>query len=277
MNNSELETKILDMTKDVVKDVYVDTVKPAAKNIGGFLETLSGFFSNVVVYPLKKLNMEYEQKAIAFERQMQEKYNNIPEKNRVEPQLHIVGPAMESLKYNIMQDDLANMFSNLLLSDLDDRTQELCTPAFVKMIEQLSPNDAKVFKSIVEYCTKINSSLPICEIEIVLSNNHEQYYKNENIPKVVTDFTLFNLNEHTVSKSLQHLSALGIIELNYLKNFIDSSMYEKLTKQECVVKTLNYANKLSNDTFIANISDRGILFLTDIGLDFAKVCLRDSK
>ena len=96
MNNGEIEAKILDVTKGVVKDVYTDAVKPAAKNVGGFFGVLSGFFSNVVLYPLRKLNTEYEQKAIAFERQMQEKYNNIPEENRVEPQLHIVGPAMES-------------------------------------------------------------------------------------------------------------------------------------------------------------------------------------
>lgn len=38
MNNGEIEAKILDVTKGVVKDVYTDAVKPAAKNVGGFLE-----------------------------------------------------------------------------------------------------------------------------------------------------------------------------------------------------------------------------------------------
>lgn len=145
-NENIVKETALSVAKETAKDVYADTVQPTAKNVGGFFGTLSGFFNHVVMYPLKKLNIRYEQKAIAFEKEMEHKYNSIPEKERVEPQLHIVGPTMESLKYNIMDDDLAELFSNLLVSDMDMRTQNLCTPAFVKVIEQLSPVDARVFK-----------------------------------------------------------------------------------------------------------------------------------
>lgn len=101
-NENIVKETALSVAKETAKDVYADTVQPTAKNVGGFFGTLSGFFNHVVMYPLKKLNIRYEQKAIAFEKEMEHKYNSIPEKERVEPQLHIVGPTMESLKYNII-------------------------------------------------------------------------------------------------------------------------------------------------------------------------------
>ncbi len=55
-----------EVAKNVGKDVYTDVAHPAAKNIGNFFGTITGFFSEVVMYPLKKLNSKYECKAIEF-------------------------------------------------------------------------------------------------------------------------------------------------------------------------------------------------------------------
>ena len=100
MDNVDLKEIVVEATKEITTETYKDLAKPTMKGVGGFFGTLVGFFDKVVVYPLKKLNIEYEQKAIAFQRAMEEKYNNIPIENRCEPKLNIVGPAMETLKYN---------------------------------------------------------------------------------------------------------------------------------------------------------------------------------
>lgn len=180
-NENIVKETALSVAKETAKDVYADTVQPTAKNVGGFFGTLSGFFNHVVMYPLKKLNIRYEQKAIAFEKEMEHKYNSIPEKERVEPQLHIVGPTMESLKYNIMDDDLAELFSNLLVSDMDMRTQNLCTPAFVKVIEQLSPADARVFKAVFNECAKAET-IPICKVDLCKIDDEKRKIRKEYLP-----------------------------------------------------------------------------------------------
>lgn len=69
-NENIVKETALSVAKETAKDVYADTVQPTAKNVGGFFGTLSGFFNHVVMYPLKKLNIRYEQKAIAFEKEM---------------------------------------------------------------------------------------------------------------------------------------------------------------------------------------------------------------
>ena len=62
---------------------------------------------------IRCINIEYEQKAIAFQREMEKKYNNIPLENRCEPKINIVGPALEALKFNLLEDELREMFKNL--------------------------------------------------------------------------------------------------------------------------------------------------------------------
>lgn len=275
MNEEDILKDIaIESAKEVAKDVYEDAIQPTTKNIGGFFGTLSGFFNHVVMYPLKKLNIKYEQKAIAFEREMEQKYNNIPEQDRAEPELHIVGPTLESLKYNILDDDLAELFANLLISDMDTKTQNLCCPAFVKVIEQLSPNDAKVFKSLCSVCTK-NSALPICEIEIVDENNAKRRVQTELTPKYVTDNSPFSVDWHIISKSIQTLERLGLVELNFLKWFGNETMYEKLKSQKNIAFALQIIDFATGTKHAVNISSKGIMLLTDFGVDFAKVCMRN--
>lgn len=82
-NENIVKETALSVAKETVKEVYADTVQPTTKNVGVFFGTLSGFFNHVVMYPLKKLNIKYEQKAIAFEKEMEKKYNSIPEEVRL--------------------------------------------------------------------------------------------------------------------------------------------------------------------------------------------------
>lgn len=273
MSNDETKGKLIDMTKEVVKDVYADTVKPTAKNIGGFFGVLSGFFSNVVVYPLKKLNIEYEQKAIAFERQMQEKYNNIPEENRVEPQLHIVGPAMESLKYNIMDEDLSEMFSNLLVSDLDSRTQKFCTPAFIKIIEQLSPTDAKVYKEII--CNFKNCHIGVASIIFVKKGTDRHYIVN--MPEYFLTVEIGEVNNYDLILALENLQRLGLIEISFIEWWNDEKIYETLKQKAEVINFETYLKNSGIEDYDLKIGKKGVLKISGFSNNFAKVCLRGSK
>ena len=118
-NENIVKETALSVARETAKDVYSDAVQPTAKNVGGFFGTLSGFFNHVVMYPLKKLNIKYEQKAIAFEKEMEHKYNSIPEKERVEPQLHIVGPTNENpdlIDYKVLAVK-RELFGNINVTD----------------------------------------------------------------------------------------------------------------------------------------------------------------
>ena len=272
-NENFVKETALSVAKETAKDVYADTVQPTAKNVGGFFGTLSGFFNHVVMYPLKKLNIRYEQKAIAFEKEMEHKYNSIPEKERVEPQLHIVGPTMESLKYNIMDDDLAELFSNLLVSDMDMRTQNLCTPAFVKVIEQLSPADARVFKAVFNECAKAEI-IPICKVDLCKIDDEKRKIRKEYLPLYLVGIEVDKLNPNDVSKSLQNLERLGLLTIDFLKWRSDDEVYNKLIDKSYIESHKAWANQITGESYIAKVGSKGLLELNDFARDFAKVCLR---
>lgn len=272
-NENIVKETALSVAKETAKDVYADTVQLTAKNVGGFFGTLSGFFNHVVMYPLKKLNIRYEQKAIAFEKEMEDKYNSIPEKERVEPQLHIVGPTMESLKYNIMDDDLAELFSNLLVSDMDIRTQNLCTPAFVKVVEQLSPADARVFKTIFNECAKAEI-IPICKVDLCKIDDEKRKIRKEYLPLYLVGIEVDKLNPNDVSKSLQNLERLGLLTIDFLKWRSDDEVYNKLIDNSYIESLKAWANQIAGESHIAKVGSKGLLEVNDFARDFAKVCLR---
>ena len=70
-NEDILKEVAVETTKEIAQDVYEDGLQPAMKNTGGILGTITGFFNHFVLYPLKKVNIIYEKKAIAFERKME--------------------------------------------------------------------------------------------------------------------------------------------------------------------------------------------------------------
>lgn len=271
-NENIIRETALSVAKETAKDIYADTIQPTAKNVGGFFGTLSGFFNHVVMYPLKKLNITYEQKAIAFEKEMECKYNSIPEKDQVEPQLHIVGPTMESLKYNIMDDDLAELFSNLLVSDMDARTQSLCTPAFVKVIEQLSPVDAKVFKTIFNECSKAET-IPICKVDLCKSDDESCVIRKAYLPMLLVATDVEGLTLDDISKSIQNLERLGLLNIEFMV-WCDDEIYSKLLDNDLIKSTVLRASEIAGDTYIAKADLKGVLVLSDFARDFAKVCLR---
>lgn len=272
-NENVVKDVAVTVAKETAKDVYEDAVQPTAKNVGGFFGTLSGFFNHVVMYPLKKLNSEYEQKAIAFEKEMERKYNCIPEENKVEPQLHIVGPTMESLKYNILDDDLAEMFSNLLVSDMDSRTQSLCTPAFVKVIEQLSPIDARVFKSIFLNCKK-NQYITICQLLLHKNDDESNIIKREYVPRYFTNIKIEGLNPNDISKSIQNLSRLGLLNIDFLRWRNNDAIYSQILEDDYTKSLVSWVRNITGSDYVAKIDDKGLLELNDFARDFAKVCLR---
>ena len=61
--------KAIDIAHETV-DIAKGIVKPSSENIGNALGVFTGFFSNVVLYPLKRLNIKFEFKAKEFERRL---------------------------------------------------------------------------------------------------------------------------------------------------------------------------------------------------------------
>ena len=69
------------------------------------------------------------------------------EEKIIEPEelnINIEGNVMDRLKYNLDEDYLVEMYTNILISDMDSRTKNKCHVCFVEILKQLSKNDLEV-------------------------------------------------------------------------------------------------------------------------------------
>lgn len=304
-----MKKKTEETISELANKVYDDAIKPAAQDVGGIVGTLTGFIKNVVLYPLKKLNIKYEQKIQAFERMMQSKYENISEHLRCDPELHIVGPTMESLKYNILEDDLAELFANLLISDMDRTTQSSCSNAFVKIIEQLSPIDARVLKNLVLYFKNIKPSSSV-DTSVSIGRLERIHYINEGNEKheaptyLLSDFGM-EINDYDLSKSIINLQRLGLVDLLFVEDNSEmeqvlSRLIESSYQTNKLILPYNRPPEFNMPRYRPHHSDIpmmkysiqknhnpwhysyfelksfGEVILNDFGKDFARVCLREN-
>ena len=77
------------------------------------------------------------------------KVAGIPPQHRVEPKLVVAGPALEAMKYCGSEPHLRELFANLLAASMDGRRAASAHPAFVEMVKQLSPGEARILRYMV--------------------------------------------------------------------------------------------------------------------------------
>ena len=153
------------------------------------------------------------------------------------------------------------------------RTQNLCTPAFVKVIEQLSPADARVFKAVFNECAKAET-IPICKVDLCKIDDEKCKIRKEYLPRYLVGIEVDGLNPNDISKSLQNLERLGLLTIDFLKKRSDNEVYNKLIDNSYIVSLKVWANQITGESYIAKVGSKGLLELDDFARDFAKVCLR---
>lgn len=192
---------------------------------------------------------------------LNKKIGAIPTENVTEPRTSILGPTLETLKYNIDEEQIREMFINLLVSETDNRKQNKVLPAYIEIVRQLSSDDAALLKQLKKIGKK---QLSLCFIK--LQPNNKNGYKD-------LDTIIVNNINNTCRQIIQpqkiileNLERLKIIQLErdlFLINDKDSNE-----------DAFNYYSKnIKNDVENTSLSyDNGVLTITDFGMQFIDIC-----
>ncbi len=262
----------IDKTLDIIhdnKEIIKNAVEPASKEVGGILKTFTGFFNNVVLYPLKCLNMTFEQKAIKFEKKLQEKYNDIPVENRTDCPINILGPVLESLKYNIDEEYMQELFSNLLISSMDKAKQSNVHPKYAKIISEMNEVDARVFDFIIKnYDGYIKSG----KVSIQIKGTN-QYYIGA-LPDWLLDKEVPEIDIFDVSKSIIRLANWGLFDLMFDRRAGDSIL-DVLYSKKSVVEVLHLYMSSGYNVELHGVDC--IISINDEGKNFAEVIMPKDK
>lgn len=152
--------------KTALGELAVKVLGPSAERLGQSLgSAVETFICNPLDNWIKKTGERFEQKSREAKERIIAKIEEIPEANRRDPDLSIVGPAIEQMKFDLDRDDLVEMFANLISNSFDSRQHGL-HPAFASIISQLSTQDARLLKLLAKSYT----ALPIISVDVISTN-----------------------------------------------------------------------------------------------------------
>lgn len=118
-------------------EIYRDALQPAVKEIGKGLEDIAKT-ANLILAPFTLCGVY----GTRFRKWCGRLSNEVDEKNMREAQPNILLPTLAGLAINPDETLLGEMFFNILKSSIDKTKQKFLSPAFPKILEQLSKDEA---------------------------------------------------------------------------------------------------------------------------------------
>lgn len=246
----------------VFNKAYDDIIHPAAENVGSAVGTLTSTL-NVLLAPISwavyGFNMIDKKVKIGLE----DKLSRVPLENLSEPEANVVIPAYEALRYSLNKEELRNMYINLIAKSMNTDTKESVHPAFVEIIKQLSPLDAKVLDII---CT--NEINPLIDVNLF---NKSTGAIRSSIQKNLTNILIADASK--ISLSIDNLERLKLINIPYDASYVNDALYEPIFNTE-MFKSIEIAIEPHLNKFKLDIHKRYI-FVTDLGKTFYNMCVVD--
>lgn len=133
-------------SSNILKDLYIDLAKPGVTQVGIALGNIFQTL-NVLLMPLKYLNLKAD---FAFKKNLEKLRIRLadfsPEDiSPIPPEIGV--PVLEKLFYT-SNEDLANLFINLLGRASRKNEAHLAHPNFVRIVTCLSPDEARIINHI---------------------------------------------------------------------------------------------------------------------------------
>ncbi len=215
---------------------------------------------NIILIPVDHFNNYFDKQ---FKKDITEKIQTIPEECLVEPKPYISVPAIQGLALFHEEEELKEMFLNLLASSIDSRTAEKVHPAYAEIIKQLSPKEAELLEDIFSVGMP---TIPVSQLRDVASNN--SYYTVQNyVLNTIDKSTGEPLCMPEISGMVENLIRLGVIKVDFgllvgevpnAYDWVDSRPEIELVKKKNTHKTTNIQ------------SIKGMLSITSLGWSFAE-------
>lgn len=243
---------------EIVRKVYDDGLSPTVKETGKAMsfpaQILNALFVKKRIWAINK---EYEYKET--EALLLNKLKYIEENKLVEPPDFVFVPALQGLCYSIDDSNLRELYANLLASAMNSDTSAMAHPAYIEIIKQFSPLDAKLFKHLAVESEK-HGKFFLLNIKFNSEEKVVREYSN------IVDFQSETLSD--ISQSITNLIRCGLIAVSnecFVPNKIgiDEIRQWENVKKECLDGTI--------PTYDSSTAAK----LTEFGKRFYYVCCEE--
>lgn len=235
---SEDKKSLIDLVPDSVDNAVKNITDKPTQNMGNTFADIWYLVFGGISQAAEKRKLKYSYALQEFEKELKEKISKIPEKNKIEPDIQVIAPALEASKYCVEKETLRSMFSKLISSSMNVDKQKYSHPIFTDIIKSMSEFDAKVF--------------------IMLLTDKNFYH---------TDSKLFSADVSELSFSFAALEKLGLIQYIDTENRKNSNISPIDLSLYIVEHDLDKAS-YHNGKF-------NYIQITQIGIIFAHACVLD--
>ncbi|HHE3620716.1 TPA: DUF4393 domain-containing protein [Pasteurella multocida] len=191
----------------------------ASKSIG---QTVSDIW--YVVFGAKwdekrqKKEIEVTNNVDKFREEIATKSENIPDENRIEPDVDVIGSTLESAKFRINKQEIRDMFSNLIVSAMDSSKADDIHPSFSEMIKMLSPLDAQNLYYLYHGGDETISAIRVTTTE---TGSYKEHFKHIFLGNPECQHISL------IEPSIDNLIRLKLVDVTYDAHKFDDSLYNK--------------------------------------------------
>lgn len=246
-----------------IDEIYRDLAQPAVKDIGTALQTVV----RLLTYPLYlPFWTKQELRKLLFE-PLAERLRGIPADQKILPRPAVAGKAIEGLLSAKEEPDLREMYLNLLASSIDAKTAGSTHPAFVEVLGQLTPDEARILRHFAQ-----RTSFPIIGVrdeDPDGSGAGKDLLRHFNL--LVHDAGCEHLGMGEVY--LENLQRLGIVEMRRDNKLSDEYHYVDLENHP-LVEGLRKA--LQSNGRLLRIQ-RGAGYVTAFGKQLVIACVGEAR
>ncbi len=249
--------------------LYEDSLQPTVQEVGKFVaripRAINAAFSGLDKWILnKEYNVDETKKLLA------QKLENVNPEKIVEPEPYVAVPAIQAISYSMNNEELRNLYANLLAKAMNSDTKDMVHPSFVEIIKQMSPIDSLILKEISQ-----SKFLPLVDLDV---KEYESTNLNiiPTIEKIAQRYSYPNVtyisftSYESILISLDNLLRLRLIEERFSLNqhipqsIQDSSSYITYKKE--------LQNLMVSSNWKYNESLHSVT-LSFLGMNFCDICI----
>lgn len=187
----------------------------------------------------------------------------IPEERRILPSPVVAGPVVDALRFVVDQPFLRELYLNLLTTSMDSKTARRAHPAFVQMLKQMTPDEAKIvglFRS--------KSTFPAVSLSV-----HDADGKGM-VQVLVRHFSLLVYEAHCefpdlATSYIDNLQRLGLISVDSSQLFYDYQ-YDPLLEHP---DFKSWINRIETESDASPSIGKAIVEVTQLGKQFRDACV----
>lgn len=261
MANNEI-VGLVKQTPQILTTIYGDLAQPSVKKVGTALETVFEF-STAFLLPLKLLNEKFK---LNFEKRLNDykkKIENVPEDELCEVNPQIGTPLIEKLSYTT-NDEIADLFTNLLAKASSTKTVNIAHPSFVQLIERLSVDEARIIKFL-----KGKDIIPCITFRAHMKEKGRGFFeilKNG----TMLQFDIELLFPQNISTYLDNLIGMGVLDISHGMHKMDDNIYNPIYQKYEYDKVNEQYIKI--DTFSRVEKKKSYFQITNFGKTFIEAC-----